>query len=309
MRDWLKRYEDSTIAYFLRVIEPLGIVIAALGVLLAIGGFIVSWIEIREVRVVWKATLDEFQESRISREGGLLSLTLERIQAARVLDHVRDENGQVKKAAVGWHTTLGEYYACNTYSGRIKQFTARTGQIPLLETMVALDIPLRGIQMQSVNYVASQERSCALAGIYLAGADLVGAESSNSNLRCANLQGAKLIAADFSMSCLKSAILRRADLTRADLKKVDLSQADLSNACLAGAELQGARLKNADFSGADLTGLDLGGVDLSAVKNLEQGQLDQACASGRSKGLPKGLKATNGACPDYPICVDWPQRP
>ena len=86
---------------------------------------------------------------------------------------------------------------------------------------------------------------------------------------------------NFSFARLRHASLRFATLTGANLEMADLSDADLSDARLdaanlRGAELSGALLDRADFAGTRLGGANLAGASLLEVRNLTQGQIDEA---------------------------------
>jgi hypothetical protein len=54
--------------------------------------------------------------------------------------------------------------------------------------------------------------------------------------------------------------------------------------------LTGASLDSADFHGASLDHAIIAGADLSRARGLDQAQLDEACADGRTR-LPPGLAA------------------
>ena len=86
-----------------------------------------------------------------------------------------------------------------------------------------------------------------------------------------NLAGARLRHAS-----LRFATLSGADLSGADLSDTDLSEARLNGANLAGADLTDALLDQADFAGARLAGANLTGTSLLEVRNITQGQIDEA---------------------------------
>jgi len=75
---------------------------------------------------------------------------------------------------------------------------------------------------------------------------------------------------------LRFATLSGADLSGADLSDTDLSEARLNGANLAGADLTDALLDQADFAGARLAGANLSGTSLVEVRNITQGQIDEA---------------------------------
>ena len=123
-----------------------------------------------------------------------------------------------------------------------------------------------------------------LSDANLSGANLSGVFSFDANFTKADLSGADLSAAILPMAILSEANLVHATLARVDLRGADLCEADLSRADLSGADLLGAFLLEANLSEADLTGANLSeanvsGADLSKVLNLSQAQLDVACAA------------------------------
>jgi len=75
---------------------------------------------------------------------------------------------------------------------------------------------------------------------------------------------------------LRFATLTNADLTGADLSDTDLREARLIGANLSGANLSVALLDQADFAGACLVGANLCGTSLIEVRNITQGQIDEA---------------------------------
>ena len=328
-------YDKTTAAYVLRCLEPLGLVIAAAGILFAIYGLYLAREEIRLSREVGTATLREFTEGRISREASLLSLLIERLQEARLLDGTLAN----PKAAIfrTENSRDGLQYRCshnppreNWRGEKVEQFSARSGQIPLLEAMAKLGLSLRDIQLNDVNLVVPRRSYCKSEGIRLDGvniaeADLAGANVQNANLKCANIQGATLTAVNLRGSCLLGANLKGADLRIADLRKTDLRTADLRDACLAGAFLEGANLRGAnlsgaclagaslagaylrgvDFSGAVLTGLDVQHVNLRYANSLTQKQLAQACGTWTKDKVPEWLGIPmDSACPENPYCSE-----
>ena len=314
----IERYEETTLAYLLRSLEPFGLVIAVFAIGFAVHELTLTRDEIEFNRNVGQATLQEIEESsrsreetteeiqhgRLSREATLFSLAIERLQVARELENETDEYGRIRELAATYVSDNKRY--CSSIGGESKQYSVRAGQIPLLETLVHLEIPLNSIQLNDVNLVIPRYRGtrCLADGIVLEGAQLESANLSNSNLLCANLVDAQLIDARFKGSCLRGVKFKDADLTEADLRNADMRRADLRDTCLAGARLKGSNLLNADFAGANFTGVDLEGVDLGGADNLEEEQLDQACASGRVEGLPRKWKEVKleRQCPENPAC-------
>ena len=103
----------------------------------------------------------------------------------------------------------------------------------------------------------------------------------------ANLSGAWLPYEDLLEANLFNANLSGANLVGANLIGAHLIGADLYGADLTFAHLIGARLYGADLFNAHLIDADLTGADLIDAKNLDQGQLDEAC--GTNAKLPPGL--------------------
>jgi hypothetical protein len=120
-----------------------------------------------------------------------------------------------------------------------------------------------------------------------------------------NLTGLRLSASERQMGVmnggpinLASARMRRAQLRFATLSGANLSGANLAGADLTDARLDGANLANADLSnaalsrtdlaGARLAGARLDGANLLEVRNLTQGQLDDAMGDAMTE-LPPHL--------------------
>ena len=138
--------------------------------------------------------------------------------------------------------------------------------------------------------------------------EFVGGDMSFYKLPCvdlwdANLRSASLGYADLSESWLAHATLAHADLEGVNLSKAVVGHADLHNAIFSDADLSGtsfdgsdlaeaifagADLTDATFNQSDLTGTDFGGNASSDLansevvsrhaRNLQQTQIDQACA-------------------------------
>jgi len=312
-RKLAERYDQTTFAHVMRCLEPLGLVIAAVGIVFALYQLALSREEMRLNRSVAEATLREIaessemreltrrelQEGRISRQANLLGLTLERVQAAREWDRRPNQDGKVPERAA---TYMVERRMCVHHLGT--QFVARAGQIPLLETMVNFGIPLQDIDLSNVNLVVLRyNETCEPPGINLAGAQMISTNLSNSNLWCAAFNDAVLTKATFNHACLRNANFTGAALDNVQFFSSDLHGAKFNNACLSGANLAWANLEDADFSGADFRGLSLNQVDLSGALNITQDQLDQSCSHRDAHGLPPGLNIpVEKPCPRKPEC-------
>lgn len=268
--DW---YDRTNIAYAFRVLQPTGVFLTAIGLILAAWGLGLSHQEIAESRKVRQATL-------------FVMLT-ERLDVARSLDAGRAATYESDKLKKKWKCT------------GTKQLRAEVGQIIVLERMNSLNISLNNIKANDVNLVVRQGRKAQNPGISLPGAILIDADLSNSNLSHADLSGAKLMKADLDKSCLEGAMLSDTDLTEADAVRADFKGADLSDADLVGARLRYARFWRANLSGAKLTNADITGAHLVGADGLEQVQLDQACANPKKlpPSVPRGLKWNERDCP------------
>lgn len=97
---------------------------------------------------------------------------------------------------------------------------------------------------------------------------------------------------------LPEALLSGAMLVGADLSGAKLHGAELHSAILRGAILRDAELIEADLAHAVLVGADLSDADLRGVRNLKQGQLDEACANSdhSPKNIPTDLEWNESAC-------------
>ena len=143
----------------------------------------------------------------------------------------------------------------------------------------------------------------SLPGIQLPGRHFL----SGAHLHQANLSGADLDHADLGHSDLAGAELRYTDLERANLEGADLEGAFLKGASLSEAVLvdanlssaennqskRGADLSHADLSDANLTGANLEGADLSDA-NLEDANVTDEqlakCESLKGATMPDGTE-------------------
>ena len=188
--------------------------IAALALLVAVGGLVYTAFEIRE--------------SRLTREAMIRIALIERLEEARRVDRGR-------KAVTGTRSDgrAEPIWRCNERDSP----RARAGHIQVFETIVKLGFSLKRIQANGVNlFVSNKDADGSLQpGIALANADLDHANFSGSDLRRADLRNASLRYARLSGVCFENALLIDADLRRASfaatvLKNADLTSADLTNA-------------------------------------------------------------------------------
>jgi hypothetical protein len=101
---------------------------------------------------------------------------------------------------------------------------------------------------------------------------------------------------------LRFATLSGANLAGANLAGADLTDARLDGANLANADLSNATLSRTDLAGARLAGARLDGANLLEVRNLTQGQFDDAmgdahrtAATSHEAGVLAGSGARSGA--------------
>ena len=146
---------------------------------------------------------------------------------------------------------------------------------------------------------------------WVAGADLRDAGALGADFSRAALPGASLHGADLSGALLGHVDARGADFGEAALRGANLAnsrfdRASFREAALEGAILTGATFEGADFHDAELNHAILAGADLSHARGLEQDQLDEACADGRTR-LPPGLTAKT--CAARVMARAWPLPP
>ena len=262
-------YEGTVLAHIARTFSPLGGVVSAAGVVIAI--------------LTLGATLHEINEVRKVREATLFALAMERLEIARKMD-------SGKFATKG----VGEKRQKRQCTKNRHQLSARHGQIPVIERMASLQISLRHILAKDVNLVIYRDRrdvkKSESYGIDLGGADLEKADLSGTNLSGAFLSNTKLTKADLDKACMENANLTDADLRDASLERAVLIKARLEDADLTNADLYKANLRKANMARTDLTNTNLTDADLKGVNNLTQTQLDSACADsdGPPMHLPKG---------------------
>jgi uncharacterized protein YjbI with pentapeptide repeats len=111
---------------------------------------------------------------------------------------------------------------------------------------------------------------------FLYEASLINGDDPILELDEANLRGAKLSSAQLSV----------ANLSSADLSGADLSEASLNDANLSGANLTGARIREANLSGADLSEASLNDANLSGA-DLSNANLSEAENSPSPNALPQ----------------------
>ena len=263
---------------FVKKIQPWGILIAAIALVLSVVQF---WIEFddrvkeREVRA-WQlvTTIAPGNSGKIEALNFLNSE-----HGIFCFDWLRDK--------LGWlHGDIDT--KC------LILFKPRTSLVG-----INLSAPVNSIENDSVDhshgvYLARVDlRGATLSFANLRGAILVFARLSAAVLYDANLRETNLIFADLTGADLSSADLTGADLFHADLSEATLADTDLAFSNLTDAKLVNADLTRVDISDAnltdtDLSGTNLSGVDLRHASYLTSEQIDMACGDSSTK-LPNKL--------------------
>lgn len=208
-KGWLRAlaqgYGKSSIAYFLREIEPVGVLVAALGLVLTAAALWMSFFQLTEIE-------ESRENSRITNEAMLYGLVSERLEEARKLDR-----------------------------GRLPP-ESRAGQRPILERLVELGMELKFLQAYKVN-LAGAVLACAdleganLAGSVMTDSNLQGASLTDASLRGTNLVRANLRRASIGSRKVDGANFKGASFENTRLYKVDMtsvrgfSRVQLRGAC------------------------------------------------------------------------------
>ena len=298
-KKWAKAYENCQFAIFIKPFEPLGILIAAIALVIALVALSFDY-DLRnktldvmeEEKDLRNKTLLVMEEEKTLRKVMLIATLVERLEAARKLD-------QSKKS---------------------KDLVARAGQIKILELIVEFDIaerpeaannepdqsnknckdkiPIVDLKDEfSLKYInASKVNFHNRNAGY--GIDLRNADIRNIDFEESNLEEAILINAHLSNAILKGANLKHAELLCTTLTEASLERAILANATFRNANLTRAVLTDADLRKTDLTDADLTGANLKFAKNLSQNQLDSACADQDSPPMiPDDMSWEERSCP------------
>ena len=209
-----------------RAIEPWGILVALLGVGIALVSILVD--------------LEDRQSERTFRAWQLvLTAPLAGSSRRETIEYLnRDFDGFMCGNPVTW------------VSGLLTGNRARRCVFPSKARESLAAIGLAGANLTGADLTGAY-----LANANLAAADLTDADLTDANLAAADLAGANLTGAD----------LTDANLTYADLTYADLAAADLTYADLTFADLTGANLTFADLTGANLRDTRLTQVQLDAA--------------------------------------------
>lgn len=297
------KYERNPFARFVRAIEPLSIMFAAVGVVLAIAGLIfaawavkLSFDEIAEGRKLHQLTLQEVDESRKLHE-----LTLEEIEESRQLrqETLREfaENQRTRAATIREMNETQKFREATLFVSLMerldlaRQSESPQGQSPKSATYekdktnkewkcqsTARQLRARAGQIPVIERMSSlgiSLRDLVANNVNLVvrrprkselpGINLTGAKLSGAILKHSNLKAAELTDAILTGADLERTCLREANLERADLTNVDLFRADLQGANLEQAKLVNAGLRYAWFHNTNLSGAILRNADITGA--------------------------------------------
>jgi uncharacterized protein YjbI with pentapeptide repeats len=230
---------------FVKEIEPWGILLAVLGLFLALSTF---WIDYRD-RV----------EERTVRAWQLLTTRAPGNSGKReALAYLNGEDGllcfEVLRGRLSW-LHGDEEVSCLIFL---------KGRTPL--TGIDLSPPDNGTPDDpSDDPPGAYLKGAKLAGAVLGSADLAGADLEDADLAGANLEYADLVGAYLGGADLGGANLGVANLAGAVLQHANLADAFLPRADFGGANLQEAGLAGAVLVSADLAGTNLSGADLAGA--------------------------------------------
>lgn len=312
-RSWWTRLHSAVV-----LLEPYGIILAVIGLLLTFGAIILD--------------LEDRLSERTFKAWEILSLENKNINQS-----------SAKRAAIEFLNREYDGFFCSRliispFIQYLSGDTTRECLVPRKRREALHGLALDGTSLTNLRAHGAKLNSSSLSGARMAYADLskaelVGANLSGVFLLDANMDGAildhaNLTGAVLSFASLIDARLYKANLSNSQLDPVGLQNADLrlanlENAAMAGANLRdanltganltgvnlagaylaGAKLKEANLTGANLTGAHLEGAvlkgavllrtnlreaDLRGTMGLEERQLTHACGS--PFGIPKGVK-------------------
>lgn len=279
-------YGRSKTAGALRAIQPLGIALSLIALLVATVTLALTAAEVSESRVLR-------QEERDLRRILLFSIAYESLERARQRDEAKP--------------------ACSK--------NTRSGQIPILNElarsrMVMTFLDASGVLLSTV----SPDQSMVTPGLEMKGASLGWARFHRANVTNADFRYAYLTHAHFVESCARGAWFDAANLASANFEKSVLSytkfgDADLSYGNFSGANLTGSDLSSANLSNANLqdTVLDWANVTDTIFANtngMTQAQLNRGCAEA-GKGplkLPNDARTGRQLVWQYRECKSLKER-
>lgn len=196
------RYKATPLAYFVRTIEPLGVLLAAIGLLVSAAALSLSWSEIRKERAVQEATL--------------FSMAAERLDAARKKEE-RNELGD---------------------AGQIPLLERMVDLKISLRGINAHDVNLAGAQFPEADFWCASLFGTDLSSSNLTRANLeqtqlIGVNFSRANLTGSSLDGSWVFSSKFSGANFKNVSLRNTAFSNVDLSEVKgLTENQLSEACI-----------------------------------------------------------------------------
>jgi uncharacterized protein YjbI with pentapeptide repeats len=144
----------------------------------------------------------------------------------------------------------------------VLQFLVEAGLVQSVEERAPL-IELRGANLRKVDLSNADLSEADLTDADLSAAELSNADLTDADLTDANVSNANLRQAELSNANLVNANLSGTMLLKADLSEADLTDANLSRAYLRRPDLSRANLRYADLSEANLHYADLSRADLS----------------------------------------------
>lgn len=235
-----------------RRLEPLGILLAAVGLIVSIISF---WIDYNERTVARKLRAWEIVTAEGPFSGG-------KAEAARYLLRNGGDlsGGRLREAR--WHAAVLE--GVDLRSADLKKADLKSAD-------------LNGADLRLAELNCAQLQKATLLYADLRGADLSGANLKGAKLSGADLRGAKINRAELSGAQLRNSLLFEADLADTLFLAADLSEANLGKANLVRADFSRAILKGASFFRSDLRGANL----QHAI--VEKEQLAVACGDNETR--------------------------
>lgn len=251
-----------------RFIEPWGISLAVIGLLLALIAFLIE-LEDRQSERIFRAW-DVVLKSEASRASGG--------SARQALEYLNREYD-------GWGCGILMHQISLTFTG----VKSRECLIPRKRRESFISVQLPKAILVGANLEGAILDNANLASSSLAHSNLRGASLAGVNLESVNLYGADLSFSDFDDTLSFISDIFGATGPR-------LENTNLQNALLAEANLSDADLGRTLLTGAILTQSDVSGARLASVIGLTQEMLDRACGARPPATLPKDLSWRSQRC-------------
>ena len=281
-----ERYGRSRTAGALLTIQPLGIALSVIALLVATVTLALTAAEISESRVLR-------QEERDLRRIQLFSMAYESLERARRQDE--------KKSSCRKNTRSGQIAILNEMARSRTVMTFLDASGALLST-------------------ASPDQSMVTPGLEMNGASLGWAKFDRANIINADFRNAYMASAYFFDTCatgawFDAAYLVKSSFEQAKLMYTQFGNANLSYGSMSGADLTGSNLSSANLSNADLQDTILEWANVSdtnfeGAKGMTQAQLDQGCAKA-GKGplkLPNDVRTGRQLIWQYRECKSLKER-